>query len=90
MTTEFKSGCQPKAQEFLVPPIKAGGWLAFFRLKDGCWMQVYPVHGKQTDFIRHPAPLHDSKEAAVDAAQDYMRGSPKGGVIKVFYIELDE
>ena len=29
MTIEIKNGGQPKAQELLVPRVKAGGWLAF-------------------------------------------------------------
>lgn len=90
MTTEIKNGGQPKAVELAVPRVKAGGWLAWHKPEGGCWMQVYPSHTRTIDFMRCPSPLHPSKEAAVEAAQSHMSGAPQGGVIKTFYIELDE
>lgn len=90
MTTEIKTGPQPKAVELVVPRVKAAGWLAWHKPANSFWMPVYPNYAKPTDWARHPSPLHASKEAAVEAAQGYMAGQAQGGVIKVFYVELDE
>lgn len=89
MTTEIKNGGQPKAVELAVPRVKAAGWLAWHKPEGLPWTPVYP-RGATNDWMRHPSPLHPSKEAAVEAAQGQLGGAPQGGVIKVFYIELDE
>lgn len=90
MTTEIKNGGQPKAVELVVPRVKAGGWLAWHKPELGFWMPIYPTYAKATDWTRHPSPLHASKEAAVEAAQAMLSGQAQGGVIKLFYVELDE
>lgn len=89
MTTQIKGGGKPEAQELLVPPVKARGWLAFRRVEGMPWMAIHPVYSNGTDWARHPAPLHASREDAIRAAQSVSAGSPSPSVIKVFEIELD-
>jgi hypothetical protein len=78
------------ANEFNVPSPVAEGWLCFSTLATAApflWTNVPVVNptGVFSDPYRCPYPLHQSKEAAIEAAKRYMSG---GGKIKLVFVSL--
>lgn len=70
---------------------KAGGWLAFMRDKvpHGMWMQVAPVYSPTHNWTANPGPLHPTREAAIQSAQNCGVIPPEGRVVKLFKLELE-
>lgn len=75
--------------EWSVPKSHAKGWLAFCKqpYENSYWMAVSPIvpSGVIQDLARHPWPLHQTRQEAIDCATKMLSS---GGKVKVFEIDL--
>lgn len=87
---EIKELPAPKVSEALIPPPKAGGWLAWVAQSNGTaafWFQAMPAFdlSQKRDSYRCPYPFMETREEALEACA---KALPNGGQRRIVRIDL--